>query len=341
MFNLRLHRATQKGRDKVTESVLSLTPYQREIFNFFLNAYCKLKAVYMSQSTFARVVGCSLITVRRAIQRFKELNLISVTYYAGYQTLYLKPAQNVFLLVHDRFIRTIISAFKSLMFKQIQDHLVGFGEASLPAQNNDLEQNELRSYGISHKSYYNTHIDYDSNGRNTLETDIKNKIEKTVSMELDNTSKKKVSEMITENNKPHISPLMRKITETLNLSQCGQVKLLVYHEDALQATFNKFGLSSYYQDPFLWFETYCNGYSKAKGLPIQNELLDSMFKRLNVDPKASPILKNKPRSAPDQEIRPSISTKKLNNHFDVDKIKRIGMEFMISFIEEKKSSEVL
>lgn len=320
---------------KNQEKIKSLTPFQLKIFNMLINAYCKLRSVYISQSTFARTIGCSLITVNRAIKVFKELKLITYSTCLGYRSLYLKPSPSILLSVHDKVLRKILPSLKSLMFKAIGQWFTDFGRHNEPSENVDPEQNDALSNRSSYKSYYTSHTDYDSKGRNSLNSgEFKNKPIKTVNMNQGIPTKKEISDMTVESNCLTISPLMRKITKDLNLSRLGQARLLIYDEVALQATIDKWPSYSYHLDPFLWFEEHCKGYSFQHRLPVHASLLDSMLKRCNINPDASPILKNK-------KVEISKSNVKIKSDLDEEKNTRMGIGFMNSFIKELQMKEAL
>lgn len=80
-----------------------------------------------------------------------------------------------------------------------------------------------------------------------------------------------------------ISPTLREITQKLNLSRLGQLKLLVFSDQVLSVVFSSLKTTkSHIKSPFEWLIVACEQYSKSQSIPVDWSIFYTLLKRYNV-----------------------------------------------------------
>lgn len=89
--------------------------------------------------------------------------------------------------------------------------------------------------------------------------------------------------MVMNHSRPILSPLIKRISKALNLTEYGELKLLVLPEEALQATFDEYNRrNGYFTNPFFWFLTYGKGYCLQRDIKVDWEMWQTLKRVYNV-----------------------------------------------------------
>jgi len=239
------------------------------VVNFLLKLNSKYDKIFPSQANIAMWIGCSRKTVNLILKELNEQGWI--------KKIQRKTRQTCIYIISPKFnaladfpeARKKLPGLVNYWYKLTLGYFMhGPGKQVLePNVTPCLEENSF----ITSTSVSESKESYSLGGILNNMFEKPNKKEE-VRME-------KVSSL-------KIPAVLREINDKIGLTLWGQIRLIIYAEEALRATLDKFKPCILPEDSFLWFETYCHGVSIKNNLPINLELYDTMKKRYNMPDNA-------------------------------------------------------
>lgn len=318
-----MHKYTVK-KDELQAKINGLTKLQLEIFNFFIRHSTKYKLITVSQLSIATYFNCSREYVNKIVKRLKGLKLIRVRYRHRTTCIY-EIQESLRLLIHDKWVRTLLPAFKNFMFYIESMFYTLFGKKQL----------EQKFTPYKNKSYINLSSDSNSTiarttkgrfacdellSRMTSHLEREKFINKYLKEEKREEKTLQIGEQVMSDlAKPHITPLMRQITSRLQLSKWGQIRLLIYDERSLKYAYDLSLHKPINKSILDWFSDTASRYSITNNIPIQHELYATMQKRFGMPQNPNWF------TAPKFEDRPIRVTQSIIQPQSIAKIG--GMEF--------------
>ncbi len=238
------------------------------VISFMLKLNSKYHEIFPSQANIAMWVGCSRKTINKILAKFDQEKLIEKIYRHRKSCIY-KLSTKFNLISEFPEARKKLPALVNYGFKLILDFFNGPGLKLLVPK--------VTPYKEENNSNYSSSVS-ESKESYSLGGQIDKILNKTI---------KKEEKRMESKSSLKISSTMKEIRHALNLTLWGQIRLIIYAEQALQETLQKYkeGISA--KDHFLWFETYCHGISIKNNMPIQLELYETMKKRYKMPDNAN------------------------------------------------------
>lgn len=235
--------------------------------NSLLKLNSKYDKIFPSQANIALWIGCSRKTVNVILKQLHDDKWIEKIYRHRQPCIY-KISTKFNIIADFPEARKKLPGLINYYYKLILSYFNGPGK--------QLLEPNVTPYKEENRFIINSSVSVSRIG--SLLKGIQNRFI--------NKLLKKEEEAMEHDSTFTVSPILREITNAINLTKWGQIRLTIYSEFALEETFQKYKQGISVKDVYLWFETYCHGVSIKNNLPIHLELYDTMKKRYNMPTNA-------------------------------------------------------
>lgn len=297
-----------------SKNLVSKSRYKLQIINSLLVLKNKHGVVFPAQSKLAEWSGVCRETINRFIPELIESEIIlkKIDRHRNTCIYYLNPLLDH--LAELSYMRKILPALKQVYFNSIY----GLFKAIVTPYKEEEDYFNNPSITIVEEQAQKLSDFNRESYRGVINNNRRMKIPK----------KGRVLTM--EVSKPTISPVLHRITTALNLTKAGQLKLLVFPEAALRATFDEYKRKSSLKEPFFWFLTYAKGYCIQNNLHVDWDMWYTLKRKYDIADDARYVLPKPAIKLPridysDNEIRVDLSADYFNSEaLKVEQAKKEG-----------------
>ena len=288
--------------DKTPKFLSQLTFSEKNLLNILIGYNDRFSLVYPSRETLAEEVGCSVKTVQRSLNKFRDLEIMSSTY-RHCDSLIIQLSG----MFKDKEVRSSLSNyFPSLRFLSVLLLLVpSIVATDFTDLMGPLENVPQYTYKRINKNIYINSRLYRGGKLPSGEIDIMyqdalgpkrgSMYENLLRYDIKNRSQR----LAILNKTGTINPIalaIRNVTPKLNLTRWGQIELSCYPDEAIYHAYDKLVVAleskREIKDLFSWFSTVARNYCEENNLPIDEVYRAQLKQTYNFKQHARMTLKN-------------------------------------------------
>lgn len=269
-----MNNITEKSFLQAINSIKSR--YELQIVNILIRNSIKYEKVFISQTLIAREVGVTRETVNRFIKDLAEKQLIIKV--KRYNTTSLYFVNRLFYKFQEK-LKHLFSALKQWNIYTLTYFLSGLKSAFLGHITSSINRYiNIPVVSICNRERYSSKSKSSQTGNRDFNKNIQ---------------KRRVMNQI------EISSTLRKVTEILNLTKWGQIKLIPFQDEALEAVLQQIEFIKKARSPFDVFFMACKSHSEQNNIPIDWNLYYQFkeFYHMPADAKFT-IIPNKKNTPP-------------------------------------------